>query len=112
MAEKSEYTLCSDAANLLSFICQSMRNLKKEILTQSSTPAHQDKTLAVDFFTPEQIIEAREHPSNYVKQAINAVAAIQGTLNLIQNKIDACAEHRIKIEKTLVLMLEKRKAKK
>lgn len=109
---ESDYKLSSDAATLLSFICQSMRNLKNAILQQSSTPIQKDQKLPVDFFTPNQISEARDHPSSYVKQAINAVAAIQTALNNSQHKIDACAEHRLNIEKALVLIMEKQKAEK
>lgn len=112
MSDKSSYSLSSDAATLLSFICQSMHNLKNAILQQSSIQTRKDKALSIEFFTPEQITEAREHPTNYVKQAINAVAAIQTSLNLTQEKIDACIEQRFNLERALVLLIEKQKKEK
>lgn len=88
MAEASTYILSTEAATLLSFICQTMPNLKKSIREQSTLSAKKAALMSFDFFTPEQITEAREHPTAYVNQAVSAVASIQESLNLAQQKLD------------------------
>lgn len=99
------------AANILTFIVQSMPNLRKNILEQSTLPLPPKKeallpTLPIVFLVPTQIIEAREHPTNYVKEAIATVAVIQGTLNDTTKQLDMILEQKKSVEIAIIAINE------
>lgn len=95
----------TEAVNLLSFICQSMPNLRQSILEQSTALPKKEASTLTPTFNSAQIQEAREHPTEYVKQAISAVASIQRAIFTATALLDQHLEQREKLDKALNLTI-------
>lgn len=103
--------ISSEAATLLSLICKDMPNLLKYIIQFAVTkpPTQPQGQLQIAPLSPKVIQEAREHSSQFLREAIASVAIIQSSLNTASTRLDNIQKQRMRIEKIISTLLHDKK---
>jgi hypothetical protein len=102
---KRKYPLkYNEAAVILYLLSMEITNLLKEIHDKS--PIESKQLPEESLFTPEQIAEARQHFTGFVKQAIAVVARRQVALNLIAERKQQIKQFFIELEDGAALALQ------
>ena len=90
--------ISTETAILISILCRKLQELSKYILQYSTAAEKTNESSPIPLLSPQQIQEARLHPSAIIKQALKTIAITQSTLNAADTKLKAIAKQRETIE--------------
>ncbi|EKE01800.1 MAG: hypothetical protein ACD_21C00052G0018 [uncultured bacterium] len=94
-------TTSTETVILTSIWCRKMSGLLKYIYKYSTASKKKNTSTPIPLLSPQQIQEARQHPSTAIQQALGTVAEIQRALNAALSKLKTLTEQRHSIESTL-----------
>jgi hypothetical protein len=96
--------ISTESVILISIWCRKMPELFKCIQQYSTASKKEAASTPIALLSAQQIQEARQHPSNFIRQALKTTAIIQIALNTSLVKLDALAKQRKRIESDLVAL--------
>lgn len=99
--------ISTNAATLLSFICQNMPNLLRYIMLLSNGDNKRSTKLSMILLTPQQILQVKSSPTTSINEAFAAIASIQNAMNLTTEQLDNIIAERAKIEHAIAALLNK-----
>ena len=91
----------TEACTLLSLISSCIPNLLKYVAQYSATNPKKSPALSLILFSDQQILDARAHPSDFIKQGIISAAIIQSALNYVSDQFDTFVRQTKEIDSLL-----------